>query len=57
MSEDKELREEGEIREDYRTGDAAEEPLEQDRDDALDEIEEAASEARTSDPRIAEPPG
>ena len=40
----------------YRTGDAAEEPLEQDRDDVADEIEEAATEARTADPRIAQPP-
>jgi hypothetical protein len=40
----------------YRTGDAPEEPLEQDRDDVADEIEEAASEARTADPRIAQPP-
>jgi hypothetical protein len=39
----------------YRTGDAAEEPLEQDSEEA-DRIEEAAHEARTADPRIAEPP-
>jgi hypothetical protein len=45
------------LREDYRTGDAIDEPLEEDRDDVADEIEEAVTEARTSDPRIAEPPG
>jgi hypothetical protein len=40
----------------YRTGeDTAEQPLEQDTDEA-DRIEEAASDARTADPRIAQPP-
>jgi hypothetical protein len=45
-----------ELREDLRPGDAAEEPLEADRDSEADQIEEAAHEARTADPRIAEPP-
>jgi hypothetical protein len=40
----------------YRTGDAVDEPLEQDRDEPIDEIEEAVTEARSADPRIAEPP-
>jgi hypothetical protein len=48
--------EEDELRVDYRTGDAAEEPLDEDREDIADELEEAATEARTADPRIAEPP-
>jgi hypothetical protein len=41
---------------DYRTGDAPDEPLEQDKDDEADRIEEAVTEARTADPRIAKPP-
>jgi hypothetical protein len=45
-----------ELREDLRPGDAAEEPLEQDRESEVDQIEEAAHEARPADPRIAEPP-
>ncbi len=45
-----------ELRPDYRPGDAAEEPLEQDQESEADEIEEAVTEARTSDPRIAKPP-
>jgi hypothetical protein len=45
-----------EVREDLRPGDAADEPLEQDKESEADRIEEAVTEARTSDPRIAEPP-
>jgi hypothetical protein len=56
MSEREDELREDELREDMRTGDAAEEPLDQDRGDEADEIEEAVSEARTSDPRIAQPP-
>jgi hypothetical protein len=41
---------------DYRTGDAPEEPLEQDQESEADQIEEAVTEARPADPRIAEPP-
>ena len=48
--------EEEELTPNYRTGDAAEEPLDQDLDDPADEIEEAATDARSADPRIAEPP-
>jgi hypothetical protein len=47
---------EEELREDLRPGDAAEEPLEQDQESEADQIEEAATEARTSDPRVANPP-
>jgi hypothetical protein len=39
----------------YRTGDNPEEPLDQDSEEA-DRIEEAATDARTADPRIAQPP-
>jgi hypothetical protein len=48
-------KEEG-LREDFRQGDAVDEPLEQDRESETDQIEEAAHEARPADPRIAEPP-
>ena len=47
---------EEELRADLRPGDAADEPLEEDKDSEADQIEEAAHEARTADPRIAEPP-
>jgi hypothetical protein len=47
---------EEEVRADLRPGDAAEEPLETDKDSEADQIEEATHEARTSDPRIAQPP-
>jgi hypothetical protein len=47
---------EEELRADLRPGDAADEPLEQDQGSEADQIEEAAHEARTADPRIAEPP-
>jgi hypothetical protein len=47
---------EEELRADLRPGDAAEEPLEADENSEADRIEEAAHEARTADPRIAEPP-
>jgi hypothetical protein len=49
--------EKDELGPDFRTGDAADEPLEQDRDDLADQIEEAVTEARSSDPRVSEPPG
>jgi outer membrane murein-binding lipoprotein Lpp len=49
--------EEDELSPDYRTGDAPDEPLEQDRDDVADQIEEAVTEARSADPRVSEPPG
>jgi hypothetical protein len=41
---------------DWRPGDAPEEPLEQDKTSEADQIEEAVTEARPADPRIAEPP-
>jgi hypothetical protein len=47
---------EEELGPDYRTGDAVDEPLEEDKEDEADQIEEAVTEARTADPRIAEPP-
>ena len=47
---------EEELRQDMRPGDAADEPLEQDRDSEADQIEEAVHEVRPADPRIAEPP-
>jgi hypothetical protein len=47
---------EEELRADLRPGDAAEEPLEDDKDSEADQIEEAVHEARTADPRIAKPP-
>jgi hypothetical protein len=57
MSGDEELREEGDVREDFRPAlDPAEEPLEQDRDSGYEQIEEELTDARTPDPRIAEPP-
>jgi hypothetical protein len=48
--------EEDELSPHFRTGDAAEEPLEQDREDVADQIEEAVTEARSPDPRVAQPP-
>lgn len=47
---------EEELGPDYRTGDAPDEPLEQDQGSEADQIEEAVTEARPADPRIAEPP-
>jgi hypothetical protein len=47
---------EEELRQDMRPGDPAEEPLEQDRDSEVDQVEEVVHEARPADPRIAEPP-
>jgi hypothetical protein len=47
---------EPELPADMRPGDAPEEPLEQDRDSEVEQIEEAVHEARPADPRIAEPP-
>jgi hypothetical protein len=47
---------EEELRADMRPGDAAEEPLEEDKQSEADQIEEAARETRTADPRIAKPP-
>jgi hypothetical protein len=48
---------EGALPEDMRQGDAADEPLEQDRGSEADQIDEAVHEARPADPRVAEPPG
>ena len=57
MSGDDALREEGDVREDLRPSlDPAEEPLEQDRGSEYEQIEEDLTDARTADPRIAEPP-
>lgn len=43
--------------EDYRpAGDPAEEPREDDRDSGYEQVEEELTEARSPDPRIAEPP-
>jgi hypothetical protein len=57
MSGDEALREEGDVREDLRPAlDPADEPLEQDRDSGYDQIEEDLTDARTADPRVAEPP-
>jgi hypothetical protein len=47
---------EEELRADLRPGDAADEPLEEDKESEADQMEEAAHEARTADPRIAQPP-
>ncbi len=47
---------EEELRHDLRPGDAAEEPLDEDKLSEADQIEEAVHEARTTDPRIAKPP-
>jgi hypothetical protein len=48
---------EPELPADMRPRDAPEEPLEQDRESEVDQIEEVVHEARPADPRIAEPPG
>jgi hypothetical protein len=47
---------EPELPSDMRPGDAPDEPLEQDQESEADQIEEAVTEARPADPRIAEPP-
>jgi hypothetical protein len=54
---EEELEAEGGVREDYRpAGDPAEEPREDDRDSEYEQVEEELTEARSPDPRIAEPP-